>query len=357
MRDVLLVVGGGPAGLAAAASLAKAGHAVRLVDRLHRSGRRKLCGEFLSGDAGRVLRDLGCHIGPDCPSVDRLLLSDSGGRSASASQSGLGWGCSRERLIQRLQQVCQDQGVEIVTGERVTEDDASGYRLALWATGHAGASRTSPNTQRRGRWLAVAVHGAGHVEPGAVQLHMTEGGYAGIGMIEGGRVNLCALLPAPRAACDPLSYLLDMCERNPLLRNGIDTVSWDSSTVAVQAGLDFQRTMVTDPVLRIGDAAAAPAPLLGQGLAAALQGGQLMAKVVDRSLRAAAGQDGPDVARIAAHYRRLWHREFGTRLHWGRWLQAVATRPILGRLAVFGLSARPQLSRRVIEATRGPLPA
>ncbi len=54
----MIVVGAGPAGASMAILLAEQGHRVMLIDRA-RFPRDKVCGEYLSPEAGRILDRLG----------------------------------------------------------------------------------------------------------------------------------------------------------------------------------------------------------------------------------------------------------------------------------------------------------
>ena len=367
LQAEVLVVGAGPAGLATSLVLARRGRRVLLAERSV-SSRRRLCGEFLSGDGCRVLEQLDCPPEADCPSIDGVLLSGRSGSHWETAIPGLGRGCSRARLISSLSSACGDLGVERLDGVRVTVAPGQplfasrgGVSFAIevqrtvQATGHAGAARLRPRSGRRRRreWLAVAVHGTGPV-PLQVQLHATRGGYIGVNPIEGGRVNVCGLLrqPArgPGATVDPLHTLLEEADDNPLLHSLLESITIDPSSTVTVAGLDFGRRRFPVDVLTVGDAAGAPVPMLGQGLAAALRGGQLLGEMVDEDLRLPLA-----ASRLASRYRRVWRAEFSRRFALGRCLQRALLQPFVADLLLLGLSRLPDLGARIVRATRGPL--
>lgn len=349
----ILVVGGGPAGLATAIELARRGRSVELADA-SRPGRRRLCGEFLSGDGVALLQGWGIDLS-DCPAIDALRIGH-GYHAWRRAFPGLGRGCTRESLHARLEQLCDQLGV-VRTRRRMSGEGEPG-QVVLWAAGHAGAARRSPEErQRRGAWLGVAVRARG-VCPPQVDLHVTARGYVGLNPVEGERVNLCGLLRAPGSAIDPLQYLLEEVDSNPLLRNGLDVSGVDPSSVAARGGLDFGARNRGGVGLSVGDARGAPVPLLGQGLAAALRGGQLLGQHVDEGLRESGPfRDGPSAVDVLVReWNRLWENEFGVRFRRGRWLQAALLQPWVAGPALRGLSLWPSLGDRLVRATRGPLP-
>src|SRR5690606_23460995 len=78
------VVGGGPAGSAAAIALARAGHDVTLVDRA-RFPRDKACGDGLTAAALRLLERLGLDPGrvPSWRWIDGLVVRSPSGRQVT----------------------------------------------------------------------------------------------------------------------------------------------------------------------------------------------------------------------------------------------------------------------------------
>ncbi|MFP6644513.1 MAG: hypothetical protein VCF24_13305 [Candidatus Latescibacterota bacterium] len=370
-------MGAGPAGLATSLALARRGRRVLLAER-SKSSRRRLCGEFLSGDGCRVLEELGCPPEADCPAIDSVLLSSRGGRRWETAVPGLGKGCSRSRLTESLSLACADLGVERLDGVRVTVyPDQSllasrdGVPLSIevqrtvQATGHAGAVRLRPESgrHRRREWMAVAVHGSGQV-PLQVQLHATRSGYIGLNPIEGGRLNVCGLLRTPgrsQESSDPLQILLEEADANTMLQKILESIVINPSSTATAAGLDFGRRRHPDNALTVGDAAGAPVPMLGQGLAAALRGGQLLGEMVDEDLRSFGAGAGDEAScrlatsRLTSRYREAWKTEFSLRFAVGRSLQRALLQPFVTDWLLRILSRLPTVGARIVRVTRGSL--
>jgi flavin-dependent dehydrogenase len=114
----LLVVGGGPAGLAAAIEGARRGMAVALIER--RAGViDKACGEGLMPPAVRELRGLGVELPPGRPFAGIRYVAD-GGDAEARFRGGHGVGLRRTALHEALVARAADLGVHRVHGE-VTE--------------------------------------------------------------------------------------------------------------------------------------------------------------------------------------------------------------------------------------------
>src|SRR2546422_11100548 len=90
-RADVVVVGAGPAGAATAILLAGAGHAVTLLDRA-RFPRDKICGEYLSPEASRILDRLGA-----LKAVEAGAPPPPGMRTPAPPRPPVGGGRPRER--------------------------------------------------------------------------------------------------------------------------------------------------------------------------------------------------------------------------------------------------------------------
>ena len=154
-RTEVFIVGGGPAGLAAAIAAASRGLQVIVADPAL-PPIDKTCGEGLMPDAVTALESLGVHLSSEeaVPFGGIRFCSGGGTRSVEATFMGRsGLGIRRRHLHARLVQRTSDMGVEMLWGARVTgfsggEVSCEGRRIACrWLIGADGE-----NSQVRG-WM------------------------------------------------------------------------------------------------------------------------------------------------------------------------------------------------------------
>jgi menaquinone-9 beta-reductase len=211
------VIGGGPAGAAAAARLAEAGCRVVLYERM-RAAHHKVCGEFLSGEAARLMAPLG--LSPEALGgvpIGRVRMA-CGRRDAMVALPFPAWSLGRDVLDEALLAAASARGAELRRGAAVRGLEVGPDGTAL--------VEVAPDREGRGRLAAGAVVLAtgkhdlrGHRRPpakasdpigfkqhwrlpgpgrralaGTVELHLFEGGYAGLQEVPGGRANLCMVV-------------------------------------------------------------------------------------------------------------------------------------------------------------------
>lgn len=119
-RSKVLVVGAGPAGTAAAISLAGRGHEVTVVDKA-RFPRDKCCGDGLTTNALRRLEELGFDRGrvPDWQECASVEIRSPRGRTVSMSLPSDGVFAAiapRAQLDHALVELCRSKGVTIHEG-------------------------------------------------------------------------------------------------------------------------------------------------------------------------------------------------------------------------------------------------
>lgn len=207
-----LVIGGGLAGATLAARLATAGRKVVLLER-EREAHHKVCGEFLSREAVRYLRqagveplDLGAH------SIQRVRLH-SGKRAVEARLPFTALSLSRHVLDETLLQKAADLGCTVLRGACVEKLESRG---GAWSVHLRGGDTIRANAV----FLATGKHDlngwerVGAIQPdlvgfkmhwkldraqaerlrGTMELVLFRGGYGGLSLIEAGAANLCLVV-------------------------------------------------------------------------------------------------------------------------------------------------------------------
>jgi menaquinone-9 beta-reductase len=127
IRCDVLIVGGGPAGLAAAIALRQKGLDVLLADAL-RPPIDKACGEGLMPDARRDLAALGISEGRGAP-FDGIAFLAGRHKVAAHFECGPGIGIRRLQLHSLLVERCRQLGVRLTWGSHVQVAEKQPFRL------------------------------------------------------------------------------------------------------------------------------------------------------------------------------------------------------------------------------------
>ena len=271
------VVGAGAAGCAAAATLARAGRSVLLLDaRL--DGFR--VGEGAPPGLGRLLEEIfgagafdsGAHI--PCPSIVSAWGSPEPGVVEHVlNPLGHAWNLDRKRFDADLRSAAARLGVELREGRYPV--DAPPARLVIDASGRGArfARRQGARTRHLYRLVSLwAVWTAEHDQDARLHLEAVEHGWWYSVLLPGGRrmvmyLTDADLLPDDRAGLAESARGLDLI--GPLLRGHI----------VAGPGVCSARTSRLEPFagdgwLAAGDAACAFDPLSGRGIVAALLTGR-----------------------------------------------------------------------------------
>ncbi|MGH9120290.1 MAG: NAD(P)/FAD-dependent oxidoreductase [Acidimicrobiales bacterium] len=328
------VVGGGPAGAAAAATLARAGRRVVLVDKA-RFPRDKFCGDGLTAGALRQLEALGLRpaVVPSWQPIAEVVVRSPSGRTVRfdlPDDGGIFAAAARRfDLDAAVLDVARDAGAIVHDGRAcvavrqhddhvmLTIDDLgelrSRYVIAadgMWSPVRKQLGAATPGY--RGEWHAFRQYFVDVGSAAADRFFVwfepdLLPGYAWSFPLPGGRANIGFGI---RRDGGRVERVQDMARLWPALlrRPHIDEVLGpDARPEAphrawpIPARID-QVALTAGRALFVGDAAAATDPMTGEGIAQALQTGTLAARAI-----IAGGPNRPTVA--AATYRRDVGRE------------------------------------------------
>jgi menaquinone-9 beta-reductase len=303
-RADVLVIGGGPAGAAAAARLAGSGLRVVLCER-QAEPRPQVCGEYVSAAAAAELDQLG--LAPSGLGGRRLTRARiwAQGSTVAAGLPAAGHGLSRARLDRSLLAQARRCGADVRTGVAVRklEQGRSVWTAALGDGGRVESPKVVLATGKhdlrghrrpeRGRPLiGFKMHCRLRSDQAAalgdaVELFLYDGGYAGLQPIEAGAANLCFVTAAEclRGRSDAWIAALAHLQRvAPMLdiRLRAACLLWPrpASIARVPYGYLCADHAAADGLYRVGDQAAVIPSFTGEGIAIALRSARLAAAAV-----------------------------------------------------------------------------
>jgi menaquinone-9 beta-reductase len=349
-----LVVGAGPAGSASAATLARGGRRVLLLEK-DRFPRSKVCGEFLSAAALESLDrlDLRRQVLDAAERIESGSVHPASGRAAAFSLPAPGAGLSRRVFDELLARRAVALGAEAVFGARVLRiaRERSSFRVrvrtaagereiearaAIGAWGRWDAldrSRGGKLAGGRSRFSAWSVDFAPSESlAGQVRLYLFPGGYCGLSRVEGGRVHLAGVVSERvRRALEPgwPAVVVHARRANRALDVDLSTLSEGTGGFLGAGPVFFSaKPTVDDGVLMAGDAAGVIDPFSGEGQAGALASGILAARAVERGL---SGEI--PLSSVASAYSEAWQARFSAGFAWSAAFRRLVLAPEAGALA------------------------
>jgi menaquinone-9 beta-reductase len=286
-RTPALIIGGGPAGAAAAIGLARAGLPHLLLERGR--GGDALCGGFISWRTIESLERLG--IDPDTLTRERLrrVRIFAGNRARETALPRPALCVSRRRLDSVMLAAAADAGAPIEDGVTVREIDGltaraadgalyAGEALFLASGKHdirgvarpEGARGDDPTLGLRVRLPASR---ATAIIGDAIELHLFDRGYAGLALQEDGSANLCMAVHRSRLheAGSPAALFAELAREHPALSERM--VDFDSATsidAIANVPYGWRATEGRDGLFRLGDQAGVIPSLAGEGMGIAI---------------------------------------------------------------------------------------
>jgi flavin-dependent dehydrogenase len=351
----LAVIGGGPAGAAAAWTAARGGWRVAILER-GEFPRDKVCGEYFSPEALPLLEALAPDLLLAAPSITQAAFISSAGRRRAFTLPQPARGISRLALDAALWQAAGAAGAVPMTktavrGARRTGD---GYELTV-ENGPAISARhlivaagrwwrieglAVPAAPNPSPWLGVKarLHTG---PPDGLEMYLFPGGYCGLAPVENGWTNACCLVHRDYArgliggssfvgwlagiAGAPLAQRLRDAEiATPMV-----------TTAPVELG---PRAAMAGGALLAGDACGFIDPFTGDGMARALLSGALAAECV--------------VAGRSAQYAHALAHAAGGSFRASSWLRAVLSLAGWMQAPLLTLLAAPAIGPRLVTRTR-----
>lgn len=383
----VIIVGGGPAGASTAFVLARAGVNVLVVDR-ERFPRDKPCAEYLSPQASRVLHDMGVlgEIETRAPAhlAGMIVRAPSGRQLRGDFLAAHGYRGFRDRGLAIRRHTLDALLLEAATraGARVSEPmrvsdvqrDSRGRVRGVAAVSAAGARElTAPlvigadglrsvvgrrlGLMRSGRFprrVALVSHWRGIADVGEYgEMHVERDGYVGIAPVDDGVINVAIVIPATRASAiggDRASFVSAWLARRPHLAGRFAHATRVSPVVATGPFNVRARRAWAPGALLVGDAADFFDPFTGEGIYAALRGGELAATAAFRTLEHASD----DALRQYEGDRRA---EFGGKWRVERMVGVAVAFPALIERAARAMSRRKDLADLFVGVTGDFVPA
>ncbi len=345
----VIVVGGGPAGASTAFALAREGVDVLVIDRA-RFPRDKICAEYLSPQASRVLSDMGvleqiersnpAHLAGMQVRAPNGFVAN-GEFAANHGFHGFrdnGLAIRRTILDEIVLGGARAAGARVEEGVRVTDIARNGServsgvkvigpdgaprviygRYVVGADGlrsvigrRLGLVRTSRIWPRRIALVAHYRKVQGVTDMG--EMHVDYDGYFGIVEVGDGLMNVAVVIPQSRAKQigeDKTAFFEQWIAARPHLAERFQGAERITAVRATGPFATAARRVWSPGAALVGDAADFFDPFTGEGIYAALRGGELLAP----HLLEALDRSSDDEPLILGGYDRARKSEFG-----GKW--------------------------------------
>ena len=361
MKPDVVVIGGGLAGGAAATLLARTGRRVLLLER-EPGSHHKVCGEFLSIEAQRILATLGL----DLDALGAETITQTGlTRGASAAVGPLPFmarSVSRYELDEALLRLAEAAGASIRRGAAVTglAQTGTGWQISLGgevidtdtvmlATGKHDLRGFVRAAQPGPDYIGFKMYfrDAARVVQNQVLLTLFDGGYAGLEQVEGDRLNLCLVVDKQtyaRANRDWPLFYENLLQLSSPLRAALASAKplWPKPLAIAQIPYGFIfRGETPHGLYRLGDQAAVIPSFCGDGMAIALHSA---VRAAEQYL--AQGPVG------AATYQATLAQQLAPQFARAAWLNRVARQPFLSRLFIALAQLCPGLLGKAAALTR-----
>jgi len=342
--------------------------------------RDKLCGDFITPGAVRLLREAGLVD----PALAALPAALRGMRLTVGEtvvplpfpEGAPGWALGRRDLDAALMRAARAAGARILQGFRIEEVEDAGSvvlasgvgrlegRVALECRFVVDAGGRNALVPRRRRWRRVSrwpvryAVGAwfenvrGLSDHG--EMHVLRDGYIGVSPIGDGLAGAAGVVDARLFSLhrrDAAGLLMRLIRSSAELSLRFERATAITPTRGAGPLAHGASRFGRGRILITGDAAAFVDPFTGEGIHSALLGGTLAARTAAAVIR---GRSGPaEASRAAALYERELRRALAPRFALSRILQGLLCAPSAARRVAAVLSRRQDLAAALVAVTGG----
>jgi flavin-dependent dehydrogenase len=299
------VIGAGPAGCVAAATLAGLGRRVLLVEKSIWP-RDKVCGGCINHSAIQTLRDAGlAHAIADGQRLDRVEWR--AGRKSLSVPTPAGIAMLRSEFDAALAKAAEQRGCTFLSGASASllpGDDGNSHRSILLRQGESSATiaaeivlacdgigGTSVGSEPWSRWTVARQGWIGVAatidpddaiatgKPGAICMHVGVGGYVGCVRLANGSAHLAAALDPLRCrkAGGPGNLVEQiLTSTGTCIGESLEQVRFRGTGVMTRR----RRRLGGHRVLAVGDAGGYVEPFTGEGMAWAIRSAAVAAEML-----------------------------------------------------------------------------
>jgi menaquinone-9 beta-reductase len=379
MRHEISIIGGGPAGSAAAIYLADFGFDVCLIEKKV-FPRDILCGEFLSREVVKILKELNLFdnflkLNPN--PINSFNLIDDDSKEIFTRLSFQAFGLKRSIFDNLLLSCVREKGVTVYQPYEVSEiikenesyllsfksskqhSDTINSRYVIAAYGkrnHLDAILSRKFVSFKSNLNGIKYHVPKkflrEFRDDQIQIFAADGIYCGVNSVSDDEVTFCFLEGTSGSSRTPIQNLNRLSGRNDKFKSLFNQELEDvflSNRVYGSGNIYFgRRNKVEKGIFMIGDAAQVIAPLAGDGISMAMDSAKLLANLFHIKK-----QKNISDNELYETYNYEWQKKFVKRVRTADFIQRVLFKKIGRRIGLGGLKYFPYALNYIINNTRG----
>jgi len=374
----ITIIGGGPAGSAAAIKLTELGFDVCIVEKKS-FPRETLCGEFLSKEVIENLKQLNLYdeFISLCPNlINYFRLINNNGNEIAARLNFSAFGLRRSVFDEFLLNAVKAKGIKILQPAEVKEIHKLDGSFVLNIKNNTGYLTISSK-------YVIAAYGKRNIldkllnrsfvnyksnlngikyhfdaelfkefNKEEIRIYLADGIYCGVNAVDNNCVTICFLESRNKqnnsSRENLLNFISSIEKFQNLFRPGYE--EFVKSNIVYGSGDIFfgKRNAVENGIFMIGDAAGVIAPITGDGIGMAFQSAGIISQVL---LNARSGNNS--IEEVEKIYQFKWNSLFRSRIFSSHIIQSVIMKNFGRIISVNILNRFPQMLPYFINITRG----